>query len=227
VISRKALVGLLTGLAHPWALPVFALWVGAIVCAFVFKKRFRNEDRALNEDQVKASRRLYFASTAVGYLMTLVFFLSFTHWGCAMFAADESRCERNVRALAKAVQAYAVDNDDTLPGALPWSQTLAQYIQPDGQILRCPYADGPHSYAYNAAFASVKLSTISEPGSSVVIFESRTTDVGKEPVLDVDRHGGKLFVGLADGHAKRHVGEGKLFWSPRLATDIKQQPSRP
>lgn len=214
---RKAFVGFLTGLAHPWALPVFALWVGAIVCAFVFKKRFRNENQGLNEDQVKASRRLYFASVAIGYLMTPVFFLSFTHWGCAMFVGDESRCERNVRALAKAVQAYAVDNDDALPGALPWSQTLAQYIQPDGPILRCPYADGPHSYAFNAAFANTKLSTISGPGSPVVIFESQTTDVGKEADLDADRHGKKLLVGLAYGHAKRYIPgskEDKLLWSP-------------
>jgi prepilin-type N-terminal cleavage/methylation domain-containing protein len=148
--------------------------------------------------------------------------------------AEQTQCINNVKQLGTAVNMYATDYDSKLPvigdtnAPLYWPATLYPYTKND-QILICPAstldqnwsnsatpkpntgADGV-SYGFNSNLNMVRITRMSEPARTVMIFDCRTdggncwgNDAGRcraNHLGDDTANDGYSSIGFGDGHAK-------------------------
>jgi len=115
--------------------------------------------------------------------------------------ADE--CLSNMEELCVSAQAYARDNNGTLPTE-KWPQQLKSYAL-DGAAYRCPNApERPIAFALNKALAGAQLEAVQRPFETVLFFESNPDVLvgGPEALLMQPRHAGMVTVGFADGYMK-------------------------
>ncbi len=114
-------------------------------------------------------------------------------------------CLSNVKQMSLALQMYAEENDDVLPSTTLWCDQITGYIKHQNAFL-CPDSWGtPCSYAYNSILSEVRLLSVSDPVSTIAIFESNkdwNASGGWELLPKEPRHLGGDNYALADGSAK-------------------------
>jgi prepilin-type processing-associated H-X9-DG protein len=123
--------------------------------------------------------------------------------------AQKAVCLSNMKQVSLAMQMYLADNEDGFPPADQWVAALSDYRKNE-EVLKCPddESDAACSYAMNAALDGKSMTSIRDPVSVVVFFE--TANPGDNPVGDVSdvvsdgRHDGGANYGFADGHASWH-----------------------
>jgi len=118
-------------------------------------------------------------------------------------------CRDNTEALAQALRMYLADNDGVIPPPARWCDALTPYVS-DTTVLVCPAARNQRcSFALSAALAGTKVSTVPDPGHTVMLFESDAgwnAAGGSELLPDRPRHLGADYYVFADGHVQ---------WMPR------------
>ncbi|MCC7228941.1 MAG: hypothetical protein IT203_01005 [Fimbriimonadaceae bacterium] len=99
---------------------------------------------------------------------------------------------------------YASDNDERFPIAGKWADLIYPYTKTQ-EILKCPDAKTPQSYAMNEALSSNSMERLSSPNQTVLLFEAdaylSNASGGRE--WFVRRHHDTGSVAFTDGHAKR------------------------
>ena len=123
--------------------------------------------------------------------------------------AQTINCMNNVKQLALGVRMYSSDHNDVLPAAAKWDDAITQYIGSIGspRPFQCPTGDDSQRshYAFNAKLSGVADKQITNPGNTVMIFETDggwNLSGGSEALLKKSRHGRNLVVGFADGHVE-------------------------
>ena len=99
---------------------------------------------------------------------------------------------------------YAQDYDEVYPPARKWADNLQPYVK-NNQILVCPSKpELSCGYAYNSKLGGGYLAELTQPSSTVMLFESDQgmNAAGGPELLAVPRHQGGLDFGFADGHCK-------------------------
>jgi hypothetical protein len=130
-------------------------------------------------------------------------------WTPSFFKASAQRgeyvCAEHEKRLAAAVLMYAERHDDQLPPAEEWADCIAPLVA-DRADFSCPGAPGKRSdYAFNRALGSKRIADLSDPGHTVLLFES---DVGWNRSGTADdlpprpRHAGRDLFAFVDGHVK-------------------------
>jgi len=114
-------------------------------------------------------------------------------------------CREHMASIAQALLMYAADNGDTLPPSENWQSLLSTYID-DPQTYTCPDARNQEcSYAFNAAVAGRKLSSLDTTHPVVFVLESDrggNAAGGPELLPATPRHLHSDDYGFADGHAR-------------------------
>lgn len=139
-------------------------------------------------------------------------------------------CSQRVRALCKALLAYARDNEGTLPAAESWCDDIALYIEPeagDPQVFRCPERpDLEYAYAINRQLAGTDIRELEGHDSYVLLLpaEEGVRNEALEVPLTVNEGWHlrrwdfearmSVTVGMLDGNT-RAVHEGEPFPAPQ------------
>ncbi|MGI4787420.1 MAG: hypothetical protein ACRYFS_01075 [Janthinobacterium lividum] len=132
----------------------------------------------------------------------------------------------NLRQIGLALIMYAEAHDDYLPAADGWVDALlpqwAGVKDPNfhaAELFRDPMApEGQRwNYAFNRALSGVKLGSIKDPATTVVLFEStsglkNTSDTGQS-LPHPGRHAGGDYYVFADGRAKWFPDGAKLNYA--------------
>ena len=133
--------------------------------------------------------------------------------------AQNIHCMNNVKQLELALIMFADDNDGQLPPANGWCDAIRRYTGGSREVFRCASQPGQEcTYALNAKLEGKKLSELSSPGQTVMVFESNAgMNKAGGPEIAARNHSGRfLCVGFADGHVEI-VEEGRLEslrWDP-------------
>jgi prepilin-type processing-associated H-X9-DG protein len=130
--------------------------------------------------------------------------------GCAREKAHQIECLNNVKNISLAILMYSDDHNATFPDADRWVEEIQPYIAAGkaGQLLHCPSdkMKGHVSYAMNSALSGISEDKITEPGNTILIFETSqpgpSPHGGIEAVAKPGNHTGGTNCGFADGHAK-------------------------
>jgi prepilin-type processing-associated H-X9-DG protein len=134
--------------------------------------------------------------------------------------AQSISCMNNVKQLELAAIMYANAHGDKYPSAEHWCDALLAQGQ-SAKVFQCPGdSTGSRSdYAFNQNLSELPTSKVTNPGRTVLIFESDggwNQRGGRELAVRNPRHAGWVIVGFADGHAES-VPEsrlGGLVWNP-------------
>jgi len=125
----------------------------------------------------------------------------------AKVAAESTTCLANIKQLATGMALYAQDYDGTMPPTQMWATNLLPYTKNEW-LFTCPTlrrANEQGGYALDSRFDGIKTSTIPDPRTTVMLFESTTKQIGasdaQTSLLMKPRHGDKISIGYADGHA--------------------------
>ncbi len=135
-------------------------------------------------------------------------------------------CISNVKTLATAMQFYVEDNGGVFPDARDWSDRIAPDIR-DKAAFVCPDAKGLRSgYALNSQLSGVAADRITNPDTTVVLFESGRgwNAAGDAELLPVrPRHQGMDTFSFADGHVRKveraqspEIYEATIQWQPQM-----------
>ena len=134
--------------------------------------------------------------------------------------AQNINCLNNVKQLALGMKMYSSDNNDVMPSAAKWDDAITQYIG-SARPFQCPTGDASQRshYAFNAKLSGIPDKTITNPGNTVMIFETEggwNLGGGPELLLKNWRHGTSIAVGFADGHVEmvRPARLPQLNWEP-------------
>ncbi len=148
-------------------------------------------------------------------------------------------CLSNMRELSRAISLYEEDHAGNFPLAGNWTEAVLPYLRRSRYPFVCPEApDAKCGYAYNRMVSGAASSRATDPGLTVVLFESDAgwdTAGGPELLPDVPRHFGGDNYGFADGSARFLVPRKKLpdgtwakepdadwvIWKPVLKKDAK------
>ncbi len=116
-------------------------------------------------------------------------------------------CLSNVKQSCIASLLYAQDYDQRLPDATVWPDLTMAYSRTKA-IYSCPTlqkAGKEGGYAMNSALIDQRMNSLPNPQSVPMIFEvAENAALSADPnseMLNASRHGGKVSVGYADGHA--------------------------
>lgn len=134
--------------------------------------------------------------------------------------AQSIHCINNMKQLALGARIYAGDNQERLPAAENWCDTIQQSIG-SPKVFQCPGGDpGKRShYAYNARLSSVETAKISAPAETVMFFECDggwNVSGGPEQVLKKPRHRMTFSVAFVDGHVEMMTEQRlkRVRWDP-------------
>lgn len=124
--------------------------------------------------------------------------------------ASETVCLSNLKQLSLGMLMYSNDWDDAYPVAgMDPMEVIQPYVK-NRSLLRCPSdKSGKNSYSLNSLLFGKKTTSISEPGTTVGLYE------GAKAKLEF-RHDGAANVGFVDGHVKKFDKERAkaLNWKP-------------
>lgn len=134
--------------------------------------------------------------------------------------AQSINCMNNMKQLGLAQIMYASENKDHFPAGDHWCDAVRKYA-PEARVFVCPAERGGSrcDYAFNAKLAGLDMKQVSSPSQTVLLFESQggwNLSGGEELTVRPGRHGGKIGLVFADGHAEM-VGESRLQtvkWDP-------------
>jgi prepilin-type processing-associated H-X9-DG protein len=131
--------------------------------------------------------------------------------------AQSIQCMNNIKQLNLALIMYANDHGDKFPPADQWCDLIKPYTGGSLTVYHCAAENGQScSYAFNANLGNRKLTEISSPAQSVLIFSSAEgwNESGGPETATPHRHSGNaLSVGFADGHTEiTRAGRGTLRW---------------
>ncbi len=117
--------------------------------------------------------------------------------------ARQTTCTSNQRQLAAAMQMYAQDHEETLPG----SATVWGDIDVDPAVLVCPTKgkSTPNGYDYNINNSGVAIGTLEDPSAEFLTCDGTQNTTWKANLAcvgdDIDmRHSGQAVFSYADGH---------------------------
>jgi prepilin-type processing-associated H-X9-DG protein len=148
-------------------------------------------------------------------LLVLVGIL-FPIFGKAREKARQTNCKSTLKRISAAMLMYAQDNDDTLPPANNWIDTLAPYDTPSGKSEKpedryhCVSASGKemevYGYTYNSNAASQNLTKIKEREAKMLVYDSTTLtrnafDTGTSLPKE-GRHTNGNNIAFVDGHVR-------------------------
>jgi prepilin-type N-terminal cleavage/methylation domain-containing protein/prepilin-type processing-associated H-X9-DG protein len=117
--------------------------------------------------------------------------------------ARQTSCTSNQRQIAAAIQIYAQDHDDELPGtANVWSN-----ISVDPGVLICPTKgkSATNGYVYNNVMGGYALGMINDPSEQFLTSDGNANPTTNTNIAmtgnDIDlRHSGQAIFSYADGH---------------------------
>jgi prepilin-type processing-associated H-X9-DG protein len=120
--------------------------------------------------------------------------------------AQSISCINNVKQLNLGVMLYAQVNGDRCPAAEAWCDAVLTNVG-SAKVFQCVSADSNRRchYAFNGKLGGLKMADISNPGRTVMIFETEggwNLSGGREQALKRPRHAQGLVVGFADGHVE-------------------------
>jgi prepilin-type N-terminal cleavage/methylation domain-containing protein/prepilin-type processing-associated H-X9-DG protein len=113
--------------------------------------------------------------------------------------ARQTTCSSNQRQLVAAVQMYAQDHEETLPG----SSTIWSDIKVDPGVLICPTAGKsmPVGYLYNTKICADKsIGDVKDPDGMNDIAAVYVTGDGESSGAVAYRHSGRVVASFLDGH---------------------------
>lgn len=151
--------------------------------------------------------RLLLTVAGIGALLAVGSCVLFVVYSGERTVEQTSACADSQRTLAHAILLYAFDNDDRLPLADRWQESLTLY-QPDASTIHCPNVPpGQCGYAFQKDLGATQLGSLPSPVTATMMFDSvaiRANSVGDETSLPrPGRHRkgtqGNL-VTYADGH---------------------------
>lgn len=125
--------------------------------------------------------------------------------------ARQITCLTNLKQIGIAAQMYAQDNDQTLPPAGQWSDTLQPFLghrTEERPLFHCPAVpeSAAYGYAYNSRVAGKSVLHIASPDSTLLVYDSTTwTKNASDPGTSLPpdgRHNNGNNVSFADGHAR-------------------------
>jgi len=134
--------------------------------------------------------------------------------------AQTIHCMNNVRQLNLAIIMHAQSNTNTCPPAATWCDRIQNSVI-SANAFKCKAGDETHRchYAFNARLDGISMDEIKNPSQTVMVFETDggwNVSGGSERKPTTLRHGGKVAIGFADGHAEL-VDESRLpqlQWEP-------------
>ncbi|MEQ1933848.1 MAG: hypothetical protein ABL962_08215 [Fimbriimonadaceae bacterium] len=121
----------------------------------------------------------------------------------------------NVKQIGTAMAIYMSDYKDDFPPSNRWLTLIKPY---GAEESHCFMSSSRYTYAMNDALSSYPAVSVTDPSSTVAIFEmkAQTSDAhGSQRDLDPHHGGGSVF-GLVDTQAK--------FWKPGATTKIRWNP---
>ena len=124
----------------------------------------------------------------------------------AKHKATAIRCKNNLRQLGLAARMYADENNEQLPSAANWCDSLQKYVA-TGKSFQCPLGDQSQRchFGFNAQLSGVGLSKIEFPVQTVLFFETDggwNVSGGRELMLTQPRHLRTVALGFVDGHVE-------------------------
>ena len=109
--------------------------------------------------------------------------------------ARMSACQSNLKQLSLGMLMYAQDYDQALPPQANWQDVIYPYLRNE-QIFNCPTTQlGRGSYQYNSVLDLRKLGTITQPGTSLMLWDTGFPS-GPGP------HNEGWNLAFVDGHVK-------------------------
>jgi hypothetical protein len=144
-------------------------------------------------------------------------------------------CLAHLGRLSRALELYSADNDGAFPPANDWCDSTSAYLESPRHLV-CPEAsDLASGYAYNVELSGIHDHGISDPHTTILIFESNAgwnAAGGRELLPERPRHSGTDTYAMLDGRLvrmsrKHHRQEarGKEVWSKRPDADwMRWQP---
>ena len=125
-------------------------------------------------------------------------------------------CLSNVKQLGMGMLMYTADHDDHYPLASVWHTALVPYTKNE-DLLHCPEATSPWSYAMSGSMSGVAYETIEAPELRVLLFEANAAlpDASGGREWLAPRHKlGLAIIGFADSSAKFFTSEtaAQLNW---------------
>jgi prepilin-type processing-associated H-X9-DG protein len=193
------------------ALPGFALGIVALVLIHRSRSGLRGTGLAITGTVLSGVFLLMLPVLAAMLLPALA---------KAKGRAQTINCMNNMKQLGLAHIMYASENKDHFAAADHWCDALKKYA-PEARTYVCPAGRADHrcDYAFNAKLAGLDMNQVRSPNQTVLLFESEggwNVSGGEELTMRPGRHGGKVGVVFADGHAEM-VGESRLAtvkWDP-------------
>ncbi len=137
--------------------------------------------------------------------------------------AQSIQCMNNVKQLNLALIMYANDHKDVLPPADEWCDLIKPYTGGSEVMYHCvAQPQGRCSYSFNASLSNRKVTEITAPARTVLIFSSAEgwNQSGGSENVKPHQHGGRVVsLGFADGHAE--------LQSPNRMTSLDWEPPAP
>jgi prepilin-type processing-associated H-X9-DG protein len=111
-------------------------------------------------------------------------------------ADKKTSCLTNIKNLALGTIMYSADNDDLLPNASKWRDSIFPYVKSQ-DMFRCPEdkSGALSSYRFNPKLSRVSQTAIEDPVATMMIYEGDGEGF-------IPRHAGKGSVAYVDGHCK-------------------------
>ena len=129
-------------------------------------------------------------------------------------------CMNNLKQLALGELMYANDNKERFSDSDHWCDSLGKYVN-NPKVFLCPTGDSSQRshYAFNARLSGIDPKQVTSPSETVMFFEADggwNLSGGADLVTKLRRHGGRIGLVFADGHAEI-AGENRLRnikWEP-------------
>lgn len=131
--------------------------------------------------------------------------------------AQGIQCMNNVKQLNLAIIMYANDHGEQFPSADKWCDLVKPYLGGSDAAFHCASQSNDRcSYAFNAGLAGRKLTEVTSPAETILVFSSADgwNQSGNRAALKPHSHGNVFTYGYADGHVEIHRPgtERRLTW---------------
>lgn len=137
--------------------------------------------------------------------------------------AMDELCRCNLEQLGLSMRMYAADHDNRLPLRGNWCDATMPYNK-NREVYRCPSAPKLEcGYAYNQWLSGLPTADVWDPGSTVMLFDAKTTWSGSGGPFVLDfRHEYQATFAVVDGSVHRLCYDGLARWRPDNGPDFKR-----